>query len=166
MVGVGMAQRSAHLHQLRGPCRLRQRHAQSARTLQRQRQILLVQADAKARRKRAPDHAIAMARFAIDMRSELQRINEILGESIDIRIGINSGPVVAGVIGTKKFIYDLWGDAVNVASRMESHGKPGEIHMSATTYEKLRSSFHMESRGTVYIKGKGDMETYWLRDEI
>ncbi len=112
------------------------------------------------------DHAIAMARFAIDMRSELQRINEVLGESIDIRIGINSGPVVAGVIGTKKFIYDLWGDAVNVASRMESHGKPGEIHVSATTYEKLRSHFHLESRGTVYIKGKGDMETYWLRDEI
>ncbi len=112
------------------------------------------------------DHAIAMARFAIDMRSELQRINEVLGESIDIRIGINSGPVVAGVIGTKKFIYDLWGDAVNVASRMESHGKPGEIHVSATTYEKLRSHFNLESRGTVYIKGKGDMETYWLRDEI
>lgn len=112
------------------------------------------------------DHAIAMARFAIEMRSELQRINEVLGESIDIRIGINSGPVVAGVIGTKKFIYDLWGDAVNVASRMESHGKPGEIHVSATTYEKLKSSFHLESRGTVYIKGKGDMETYWLRDEM
>jgi adenylate cyclase len=112
------------------------------------------------------DHAIAMAQFAIEMRSELQRINEMLGESIDIRIGINSGPVVAGVIGTKKFIYDLWGDAVNVASRMESHGKPGEIHVSATTYEKLRSHFHLESRGTVYIKGKGDMETYWLRDEI
>jgi adenylate cyclase len=111
------------------------------------------------------DHAIDMAKFAIDMRSELQRINEMLGESIDIRIGINSGPVVAGVIGTRKFIYDLWGDAVNVASRMESHGKPGEIHVSATTYEKLRWHFNLESRGTVYIKGKGDMETYWLRDE-
>lgn len=112
------------------------------------------------------DHAIAMAQFAIEMRSELQRINEVLGESIDIRIGMNSGPVVAGVIGTKKFIYDLWGDAVNVASRMESHGKPGEIHVSETTYQKLRSHFHLESRGAVYIKGKGDMETYWLRDEI
>jgi adenylate cyclase len=112
------------------------------------------------------DHAIAMAQFAIDMRSELQRINDVLGESIDIRIGINSGPVVAGVIGTKKFIYDLWGDAVNVASRMESHGKPGEIHVSESTYEKLRSHFHLESRGIVHIKGKGDMQTYWLRDEI
>ena len=112
------------------------------------------------------DHAIAMAQFAIEMRSELQRINEVLGESIDIRIGINSGPVVAGVIGTKKFIYDLWGDAVNVASRMESHGKPGEIHVSETTYKKLRSHFHLESRGGIHIKGKGDMETYWLRDEI
>jgi adenylate cyclase len=112
------------------------------------------------------DHAIAMAQFATEMRSELQRINDVLDESIDIRIGINSGPVVAGVIGTKKFIYDLWGDAVNVASRMESHGKPGEIHVSATTYEKLRSHFHMESRGRIHIKGKGDMETYWLRDEI
>ncbi len=112
------------------------------------------------------DHAIAMARFAIEMRSELQRINDILGESIDIRIGINSGPVVAGVIGTKKFIYDLWGDAVNVASRMESHGKPGEIHVSASTYENLRSHFYLESRGIVQIKGKGEMPTYWLRDEI
>ena len=112
------------------------------------------------------DHAIAMAQFAIEMRSELQRINERLGESIDIRIGINSGPVVAGVIGTKKFIYDLWGDAVNVASRMESHGKPGEIHVSDTTYQKLRSHFHLEPRGMIHVKGKGDMETYWLRDEI
>ena len=112
------------------------------------------------------DHAIAMAQFAIEMRSELQRLNEVLGESIDIRIGINSGPVVAGVIGTKKFIYDLWGDAVNVASRMESHGKPGEIHVSETTYQKLRSHFHLEPRGMIHVKGKGDMETYWLRDEI
>jgi adenylate cyclase len=112
------------------------------------------------------DHAIAMAHFAIDMRSALQQINQTLGESIDIRIGMNSGPVVAGVIGTKKFIYDLWGDAVNVASRMESHGKPGEIHVSEATYEKIRSHFQLESRGTVHIKGKGDMQTYWLRDEI
>ncbi len=112
------------------------------------------------------DHAIAMAQFAMDMRSALQQINQTLGESIDIRIGINSGPVVAGVIGTKKFIYDLWGDAVNVASRMESHGKPGEIHVSETTYQKLRSHFQLESRGTIHIKGKGEMQTYWLRDEI
>ncbi len=112
------------------------------------------------------DHAIAMAHFAMDMRSALQQINQTLGESIDIRIGINSGPVVAGVIGTKKFIYDLWGDAVNVASRMESHGKPGEIHVSDATYQKIRSHFQLESRGTVHIKGKGNMQTYWLRDEI
>ena len=108
-------------------------------------------------------HAVSVAKFALEMRSELQRINESLGELFDIRIGINSGPVVAGVIGIKKFTYDLWGDTVNVASRMESHGKPGEIHVSESFYEKVRSHCDCESRGTVMIKGKGEMKTYWLR---
>ena len=86
-----------------------------------------------------------------------------MGELFDIRIGINSGPVVAGVIGIKKFTYDLWGDMVNVASRMESHGEPGEIHISESFYKKVRSHYDCESRGTVIIKGKGEMKTYWLR---
>ena len=113
--------------------------------------------------KPSQDHAVSVAKFALEMRSELQRINESLGELFDIRIGINSGPVVAGVIGIKKFTYDLWGDTVNVASRMESHGKPGEIHVSESFYEKVRSHCDCEFRGTVMIKGKGEMNTYWLR---
>ena len=113
--------------------------------------------------KPSQDHAVSVAKFALEMRSELQRINESLGELFDIRIGINSGPVVAGVIGIKKFTYDLWGDTVNVASRMESHGKPGEIHVSESFYEKVRSHCDCEFRGMVMIKGKGEMNTYWLR---
>lgn len=109
------------------------------------------------------EHAVSVAKFALEMRSELQRINKSLGELFDIRIGINCGPVVAGVIGIKKFTYDLWGDTVNVASRMESHGKPGEIHISESFYKKVRSHYDCESRGTVIIKGKGEMKTYWLR---
>ncbi|MCT7980157.1 adenylate/guanylate cyclase domain-containing protein [Laspinema olomoucense] len=109
-----------------------------------------------------PDHAEAIANMALDMRAYMQEVEYIFGESLQIRIGINTGPVIAGVIGIKKFIYDLWGDAVNVASRMESHGKPGYIQVTDATYLKLHNKYLLEPRGTIKVKGRGEMMTYWL----
>ncbi|MBE9130020.1 CHASE domain-containing protein, partial [Coleofasciculus sp. LEGE 07081] len=101
------------------------------------------------------DHAEAIANMALDMQREVARFSAEQGEAFSIRIGINTGPVVAGVIGTKKFIYDLWGDAVNTASRMESHGIPGCIQVTASTYECLRDQYEFKERGTINVKGKG-----------
>ncbi|MEQ9000770.1 MAG: adenylate/guanylate cyclase domain-containing protein [Coleofasciculus sp. B1-GNL1-01] len=108
------------------------------------------------------DHATAIAQMALDMQEAIHEFQKQQGESFEIRIGINTGSVVAGVIGRKKFIYDLWGDAVNVASRMESSGEPGKIQVTATTYQQLQHKFIFEQRGAVKVKGKGDMITYWL----
>ncbi|NET61746.1 MAG: response regulator [Symploca sp. SIO2E6] len=108
------------------------------------------------------DHAEAIAEMALDMQQTIRQFQGSGGEMFQIRIGINTGPVVAGVIGTQKFIYDLWGDTVNVASRMESQGKPGCIQLTATTYERLRDKYLLEERGVIEIKGKGNMTTYWL----
>jgi adenylate cyclase len=108
------------------------------------------------------DHAHVMGRMALDMR-EAMRTNDSIGHlGLELRIGINSGPVIAGVIGRKRFLYDLWGDAVNMASRMETHGTPGRIQVTRATYELLRDEFVLEPRGTVPIKGKGDVETWYL----
>jgi adenylate cyclase len=109
-----------------------------------------------------PDHAEASAEMALDMLVAIDELNVKLEATFDLRIGINSGPVVAGVIGTKKFIYDLWGNAVNTASRMESHGVPGRIQVSFYTYELLRDKYEFEERGLIDIKGQGEMRTYFL----
>ena len=109
-----------------------------------------------------PDHAEAIAAMALDMQQEMARFNKRHNIELSIRIGINSGAVVAGVIGKKKFIYDLWGDAVNTASRMESHGISGYIQVTETTYQLLRSQYLFQERGSIQVKGKGEMKTYLL----
>lgn len=112
------------------------------------------------------DHADAIAAMALDMLGEIQKFNARNKLDLCIRIGINTGPVIAGVIGEKKFIYDLWGDTVNTASRMESHGQPGAIHVAESTYQKLKSKFRWEERGSIEIKGKGMMLTYFLSGKL
>jgi PAS domain S-box-containing protein len=108
------------------------------------------------------DHVEAMAEMALDMQAEIRRFQGQMGQSCNLRIGINTGPVVAGVIGTKKFIYDLWGDAVNIASRMESQGEVGKIQVTATTKNLLNGKYDFEERGLIDVKGRGEMLTYWL----
>lgn len=110
-----------------------------------------------------PDHAAAIAEMAIDMQEAINRFSQETGNALSIRIGINTGPVVAGIIGRKKFVYDLWGDTVNIASRMESHGIPGSIQVSETTYQKLKDQYLFKDRGSVQVKGKGQMNCYLLK---
>jgi class 3 adenylate cyclase len=109
-----------------------------------------------------PAHAEAVAQMALDMQGAIAHFQAKYSEQLQIRIGINTGSVVAGVIGTKKFIYDLWGDAVNVASRMESSGVPGKIQVTEGTYERLKERYEFEKRGQVDVKGREEMTTYWL----
>uniref|UniRef100_A0ACD5H335 Adenylate/guanylate cyclase domain-containing protein n=1 Tax=Desertifilum tharense IPPAS B-1220 TaxID=1781255 RepID=A0ACD5H335_9CYAN len=108
------------------------------------------------------DHARAIAEIALDMLEATAQFNAETDQNFSIRIGIHTEPVVAGVIGTKKFIYDLWGDTVNTASRMESHGVAGCIQVSSVTYDLLQDGYELTPRGQVYIKGKGEMFTYFL----
>ncbi|MBD2295882.1 adenylate/guanylate cyclase domain-containing protein [Anabaena sphaerica FACHB-251] len=108
------------------------------------------------------DHAIAIANMALDMQQAVARFNQEQNQSFRIRIGISTGPVVAGVIGLKKFAYDLWGDTVNTASRMESHGIPGCIQVCEASYHLLKENYLLQERGLIEVKGKGEMNTYLL----
>lgn len=112
------------------------------------------------------DHGRAIALLALEMQSALTQFNLKIGEIFQLRIGIHSGSVVAGIIGISKFSYDLWGDTVNVASRMESNGMPGKIQVTGATYERLKEQFIFEERGMIEVKGKGKMLTYWLIKEL
>ena len=109
-----------------------------------------------------PDHARALALMALDMLEAMHSTDGVGHLGLELRVGINSGPVVAGVIGRKRFLYDLWGDAVNTASRMESHGTAGRIQITRATYALLADEFECEPRGTISVKGKGEIEVWYL----
>jgi class 3 adenylate cyclase len=110
------------------------------------------------------EHAVSMCNFALDMRAEILRLNAALDFDLHARFGINSGPIIAGVIGQRRFAYDIWGDAVNVASRLEAHSEPDRIQISASTYELVKHDFVCRKRGVIQVKGKGDFMAYWLID--
>jgi len=115
--------------------------------------------------RRRADHAIAITQLALDIRDYVSK-HEFHGHQLKFRIGINSGSVVAGVIGKKKFAYDLWGDAVNTASRMESHGSGGFIQITEDTYNIVSNDFNCESRGKVNVKGKGEINVWYVIDKL
>lgn len=112
------------------------------------------------------DHAVAIARMALAMGRVVREYNSREELDLNVRIGIHSGPVIGGVIGKKKFTFDIWGDTVNVASRMESHGIPGEIQVSRETYLLLKDSFEFEKRGIIEVKNIGEIQTWILKGEI
>src|SRR5215207_3275594 len=109
-----------------------------------------------------PDHAQAIAELALALREEVARRADPRGQPLAVRIGIDTGPVEAGVIGTAKFSYDLWGDTVNTASRMESHGVAGCIQVTERTYQRLQDGYRFQRRGPIPIRGMGEMVTYFL----
>lgn len=109
-----------------------------------------------------PDHAERVAQMALDMVDETERFSAEMGEKVELRIGIHSGPVVAGVIGTRKPFYDVWGDTVNTAARLETFGTNGKIQVTADTKARLQKAFTFTERGQVDIKGKGPLDLYYL----
>ena len=111
-------------------------------------------------------HVEAIAEIGLDMVDAIAQFNTKQETHLNLCVGINTGPVVAGVIGTKKFSYDLWGDTVNLASRMEPHGLPGRIQVTETTYKRLQNLYSFEERGLIAIKDKGLMKTYFMTGKI
>ncbi|MBI5031889.1 MAG: adenylate/guanylate cyclase domain-containing protein [Chloroflexi bacterium] len=109
-----------------------------------------------------PNHAQSIAQLALQMCSFMASFPSYNGRRLEIRIGIHSGPIIAGVIGRKKFAFELFGDTVNTANRMQSHGVPGKVQITRTTYELLKDEFVCEPRGKVMVKGKGELETWFL----
>lgn len=115
---------------------------------------------------RDPDHAAILAELALEMMSVVHGDTSTAERKLTFRMGINTGPVVAGVIGTTRLHYDVWGDAVNLASRLESHGVPGKIQIGRATHDAIRSRFHCVHRGAIPIKGKGEIDTWFLEDRL
>lgn len=113
----------------------------------------------------ADDHAERLARLALRLPGAVDEVAKRHGMDLQIRIGMSAGPVMAGIIGTNRFSYDVWGEAVNLASRLESHGLPGEVHVSRAVQRALRRSFHCEPRGMIDVKGVGPLETWLLKHE-
>jgi len=111
------------------------------------------------------DHLEAMALLALEMQREVERVSTEHGMLVRLRIGVHTGPLAAGIIGEKRFLYDVWGDTVNAASRLEAHGVPGAIQVSSQVADRLQGKFVVKRRGEVEIKGKGLMETYFLESQ-
>ncbi|EER20543.1 adenylate cyclase, putative [Perkinsus marinus ATCC 50983] len=113
-----------------------------------------------------PLHAHAVARMGLDMVADVGVFCDDMGNPLALRVGCHSGSCVAGVIGRKKFIYDVWGDCVNTASRMESHGEPMKVHCSEATAQRIQGDFELVDRGDMFIKGKGLMRTFFIEKEM